>query len=224
MIDLEEIFRNKKPNEKKLQEFGFIKENELYKWSNPIFDGEYRFEISIGEDMCITYRVVDSDTEEEYRLLKVRGATGSFLGEVRSLSKDILMKISAECFDDICDQGRQRRLIFEHVYKTYGVSPEYMWKNHPTDSILRSDVSNKWFGVIMTIERNKLGLDGSGKIEIILLKDRTENIKDRIDSKKYFAGYHMNKKYWYSVGLDLGVDDDVLLELVDISYGQVTKL
>ena len=49
--------------------------------------------------------------------------------------------------------------IFEYVQKQYGTVPEYLWSKLPDSAVLRHK-NGKWYAVIMTVEKSKLGLEG----------------------------------------------------------------
>ena len=49
--------------------------------------------------------------------------------------------------------------IFEYVQKQYGTLPEYLWSKLPDSAVLRHK-NGKWYAVIMTVEKSKLGLEG----------------------------------------------------------------
>ena len=83
---------------------------------------------------------------------------------------------------------------------------------------MRRADNKKWYAVILVVEKNKLGLDSKEKTEIINLRGRPEEIKNIIDGKKYFACYHMNKKYWISICLDGSVEPDEIFARIDESY------
>lgn len=68
------------------------------------------------------------------------------------------------------------------------------------------------------MEKNKLGLDGSGKTEIIDLRINPDELKNIADGKKYFLGYHMNKKHWITICLDGSVDLQEIFDRIDASY------
>ena len=50
--------------------------------------------------------------------------------------------------------------IFEYGQKQYGTTPEYLWSKLPDSAVLRHK-NGKWYAVIMTVERSKLGFPGS---------------------------------------------------------------
>ena len=50
--------------------------------------------------------------------------------------------------------------IFEYVQKQYGTMPEYLWTKLPDSAVLRHK-NGKWYAVIMTVEKSKLGLEGN---------------------------------------------------------------
>ena len=61
--------------------------------------------------------------------------------------------------------------------------------------------------------------DDLGKAkQLLTLKESPENIEQLIDNKKYFAGYHMNKKTWYTIHLDGSVAIEEIYERIDRSY------
>ena len=59
--------------------------------------------------------------------------------------------------------------IFEYVQKQYGTNPEYLWRKLPDSAVLRHK-NGKWYAVIMTVEKSKLGLEGREMVDIIDVK------------------------------------------------------
>ena len=59
----------------------------------------------------------------------------------------------------ILDGGKMtRQEIFEWVKRRYHTVPDYPWSDD--NAVLRHGDSRKWYGLIMEIGRDKLGLDG----------------------------------------------------------------
>ena len=51
----------------------------------------------------------------------------------------------------------------------------------------------KWYAVLLTVQRNKLGLPSDEQIEITRLRNQPEKVAALVKEKNYFPGYHMNK-------------------------------
>ena len=75
----------------------------------------------------------------------------------------------------------------------------------------------------MTVSKSKLGLDDDEKIEIVDLRIKTEETEKTVDNKKYFSGYHMNKKHWITICLDGSVSTDEIFERIEESYNLAIK-
>lgn len=71
---------------------------------------------------------------------------------------------------------------------------------------------------MLTVAKNKLGLDSEEKVEIIDLKILPEDIEKVVDNEKYFLGYHMNKKHWFTIILDGSVPMEKIFKYIDKSY------
>ena len=56
--------------------------------------------------------------------------------------------------------------IFNYVQKQYGTVPEYLWSTSPDRAVLRHK-NGKWYAVIMTVEKSKLGLEGKDPVDIM---------------------------------------------------------
>lgn len=105
-----------------------------------------------------------------------------------------------------------------YIEKKYATEPEFLWEKYPDCAVFRISENRKWFAIIMTVEKSKLGLPGKGNMEIIDLKDLPEDIEKRIDGVLFFKAYHMNKKHWYTICLDGRVPDEEIGALIDVSY------
>ena len=98
--------------------------------------------------------------------------------------------------------------IFKYVQKQYGTVPEYLWSKSPDSAVLRHK-NGKWYAVIMTIEKSKLGLEGKDPVDIMDVKcdpDMTNMI------------IQMNKQHWITILLDGSVSKAKILDFLDMSY------
>ena len=51
-----------------------------------------------------------------------------------------------------------------------------------------------------------------------------EKVLDLIDRVHFYPAYHMNKKHWITIVLDKEVDEPLVQQLLEESYGLVEKL
>ena len=116
-----------------------------------------------------------------------------------------------------------RKLLLDYVKEKYGTIPEEPWEdnNHAT---IKTSNSKKWYGIFMYIPYKTLGLDKSGKIDVLNVKLNPELIQSLIDKKHFFPAYHMNKKYWITILLDSDMDMDLVKSLIDESFKLVEKV
>lgn len=109
-----------------------------------------------------------------------------------------------------------REELFQWVKEEYGTEPEYPWKD--SNVVLRRADNDKWYGVILSVPENKLGLVGDNIVEVINLKSDPMLIGSLRGQKGYFPAYHMNKEKWISILLgDAGLDESIK-NLIALSY------
>ena len=109
------------------------------------------------------------------------------------------------------------------IYDKYGILPEYPFERYPSVASFRHGDNKKWFALIMTVAKSKLGLSGEEKIGIVNLKCSTEMIDFLWKENGVYPAYHMNKAHWVSVCLDGSATDDTVRWLLEISYKLTMK-
>ncbi|KAF1295100.1 hypothetical protein BAU15_04925 [Enterococcus sp. JM4C] len=107
--------------------------------------------------------------------------------------------------------------LIEHIFNRYNVQPEYPFKKFSTYAVFRHQRNRKWFALITDTPKDKLGLDGAEKIDIIGLKLNPELITLLQGKDGYFPAYHMNKEHWISISLD-AADPEELEQWIEESY------
>lgn len=115
-----------------------------------------------------------------------------------------------------------RNDILNYVKDQYNTEPEYMFKKHPNIAVLRNKESKKWYGVIINVEKRKLGINEDGYTDIINLKGNPEFNSIIKYQNHIISAYHMNKKHWISVLLDYDFNKSELYDLIKWSY-ELTK-
>ena len=86
-------------------------------------------------------------------------------------------------------------------------------------TVFRHGEGGKWFGLLMRVEKSRLGLEGEGKADVLNLKcDPEESFIVREMYEGIIPAYHMNKRHWISVLLCGGVPQDFTERLIEKSY------
>ena len=91
----------------------------------------------------------------------------------------------------------------------YNVKPEFLWDNFE-GGVFRNKKSNKWFGVIMNINKSKIIPKENGEVEVLNLK-LDNDVEKYLKIKGIYPAYHMNKKNWMSIILDDTICDNKIL-------------
>jgi len=214
----EDVFKGRFPLFDKLLQFGFVFANGVYVYLCKIVDGQFNLKVWVTLDGKVRTSVIDPDTEEEYTLHLSESAVGKFVGQVRTDYACILQKIADDCFEKKIFQSEYAEKIIRYICEKYQDDFEYLWEKFPNNAIVRRKDNKKWYALLLTVEKSKLGLQGNEKIEIIDLRSKPEEIECLVDGKKYFLGYHMNKKHWITLCLDGSVDLREIFERIDQSY------
>ena len=111
-----------------------------------------------------------------------------------------------------------RKQLFAYVKKTYGVEPDYPFSPLPDCPVLRHPDNRKWFALMMEMPRNRLGLPGDARVDVLDLKCSVALSGVLRQQAGFFPGYHMNRDKWISVLLDGTVPLEDLLPLIDLSW------
>ncbi len=117
-------------------------------------------------------------------------------------------------------QGSLRENALSLARDCYGTEAEYLFAKYPGFAVLRHP-NKKWYGVIMDLSREKLGLPGEGVVDALNVKcDPVMSGSLRLQPG-ILPGYHMNKERWITILLDGTVDLEQIGILLDISYDMV---
>lgn len=222
----EQICHSRKPNIDKLRSFGFESTEGGYIFHTDLACGQMKLTVMIDAKGTISTKVIDQSSGEEYTLHRVVGAEGAFVGQVKNEYEAVLEEISAKCFDREVFKSEQAKAIIAYVSETYGDELEYLWQKFPDNAVVRRKDNQKWYAAILTVSRRKLGFDSDETVEILDLRISPEEMASTVDHIRYFPGYHMNKKHWFTICLDRTVDTEELFARIDNSYelaGKQTK-
>ncbi len=220
---IQEIFGNRKINLSRLAAFGFERSGEDYVFTKSMPESGFVLTVSIDSQGRISTRMLDPATDEPYTLHLADGAVGSFVGKVRSRYEETLTEIADKCFEPEVFQFRQTKDLIAHVRETYGDELEFLWKKLSDSAVWRRKDTGKWYAVLLTLSRRKLGMDSDEIVEIIDFRMPPEELADLVDNERYFPGYHMNKKHWCTIILDGSVELGEICRRVEQSYRLAVK-
>ena len=109
-----------------------------------------------------------------------------------------------------------RQELFTWIRQQYGTEPEYPW--HDWNAVLRHNDNNKWYGVVLEVSADKLGLPEAGIVDVLNVKSDPLLIGSLRGQDGYFSAYHMNKEKWLSIQLGKPELDDAIKDLLSLSY------
>ena len=164
--------------------------------------------------------VFDADTYEEYLPFNVLDNITGFVTGIREQVEDLVQEIKEKC---LLNSNMKLRLM-EYCERKFGTEPEAPWEDSPDAYTFKTAKRNKWYALFMTIPYKSLGLVAKGTLDVVNIKLPPEKVLDLIDRVHFYPAYHMNKKHWITIVLDKEVDEPLVQQLLDESYGLVEKL
>ncbi len=217
MNDVNKLLNNYEVNLEKLIEYGFIKDNNIYKFNDILIKNKFSIEIFYNNNK-FDYKIWDLNTKEEYILPKIESISGEFVSNIRILINEKFTSIITKCFNENIFKFKQSKEIISYIKEKYKINPEFLWKDE--NAVFRHSNNKKWFGIMMKITKDKLGIKDNSLVEIIDLKIKPEKLMAIVDNKKYFLGYHMNKKHWLTIILDYSIPTKEIYKFIDESYNK----
>lgn len=216
MRKLTKELKNRKVDYNVLLKFGFILENNTYKYEQNILNNEFKVIIEISNNE-MTSKLIETELNDEFLLADVE-TNGEYIGKIKEEYNQIIETVINKCTSKEVFKEKQTKEIIKYVKEKYNDSLEFLWETSPNNAIWRNKKNNKWYAAILTVSKRKLNIDSDELIEIIDLlyeKGKTEEI---IDYKRIFPGYHMNKKSWITIKLDNSMKTEEICKLIDNSY------
>ena len=218
MREIKDFIKNKKINFKKLKEFGFELIDNSYYYHTSLLKNQFKMSVKINIDNSIFTEIIDTETNEPYVLHLLEIKRSGYSEKIYKAYSEILEKIKKVCFEDEIFKANYTKEIVAYVKNKYGDELEFLWEKSPKNAVVRRKSSNKWYAVILTIPKRKIGLESDEFIEVINLHNIPKEIEKLIDYKRYFPAYHMNKKHWCTICLDGTIELKEIYKKIDISY------
>lgn len=217
MKNLDLILKNREFDFNKLINFGFKKLENKYIFKDKIYENQFEMIVEIS-DKSKTSRLIDLANEEEYILVDVEESSGEFVGKVKQEYESKLQDIINNCTNFCAFKNKQSKEIIQYIKQKYNDELEFLWEKFDDNAIWRNKQNDKWYGLLLNVSKNKLGIDSEEIAEIIDLRYQKEKINEIVDNKKIYPGYHMNKKSWITIILDESLDIKEIFKLIDNSY------
>ena len=217
MRDLNYLLTNLTIEYDKLIKYGFLKHQQGYRYETSILDDSFKI---IIEFLPSTKRacLIDAMTDEEYSLVDVNRATGEFVGKIKEKYEMVIGDVIEKCTSLNIFKSQQVQELTDYIKEKYDDQLQYLWKKFPKNAVWKNKINQKWYGILLVITKDKLGIDSNDEIEIIDLRYPKEHIHEIIDNIHIFPGYHMNKNNWITIVLDSGFESSAIYKLVDNSY------
>ena len=190
-----EIFKRSQIQVEKLIKYGFKKYKNVYKFETLFMDGEFKAVIEY-KDNNITGKVFDTQSEEEYFLLRTQNNLSSYAGIVKTNYEDILKDIKEKCSISQYFVLPQSNRISNLITQKYNIAADFLFMN---------------------IDKYKIDKSLKGETEIVNLKIDKDKIPDLLKEKGFYPAYHMNKKNWITIILDDTLPDNEILKFIQES-------
>ena len=218
-MDIEKkIFERYTSDTKRLKNYGFQKEKDKYTLEKKFMNNQFLAKISVSKNGAVSGKVYDNESSEEYLPLRLENIQGSFVSEVKENYINLLNDIKDKCFIQNYFISNQANRLSDRIFVEFYDEPVFMWEKFPSFGVFKNPDNNKWYAIIMTVARSKLGEKSKDQVEIINLKLDKNKIQDLLNERGFYPAWHMNKKSWITIALDETLSDEEIMEYIEESY------
>lgn len=213
----ENIFKRSSIIFEKLVPYGFIRKDNKYLFSTTILNDRFRVDIEVDNKKIIRGKIIELSLDEEYTNYRIEKITGDFVNKVRNEFEKVLIDIRKNCCTEKYFLSEQANRITNLIINKYHDIPEFIWDKFPGYGIFRNSSNNKWYSLIMNINKRKID-EGNEEIEVLNIKLNEDKIKYLLDRKGFYKAYHMNKKNWITIILDNTLKDKEIMSYIEESH------
>ena len=108
--------------------------------------------------------------------------------------------------------------LARYARETWGTEAEHLFSETPETYFLRHRENRKWYAVVMSVPRSKLGLEGEDPVFLLDVKCGPLLSGSYLGKPGVVPAWHMNKTHWIGVLLDGSAEEETVRELLEISY------
>ena len=201
-----------------LAAFGFRRKGKGgWLYAEPLAGTSLQCSAAVSPSGSLSEQVTDIATGDEYTQYRMADANGPFIGQVRDAVTSLLQRIAAACFERDIFRLPQSRALLEAVRGRWQEALEFLWEDSPEYAVLRRRDTGKWYAVLMRLPKRKFGLDDDDVSEFVLLRIPPDDAAAIRDDSRFLPAFHMNKRTWFAMPLDGGLELDEILRRTERS-------
>ena len=159
------------------------------------------------------------EVNERYQLFDIPTTSSSIAQALREEASELAFQWMHPEQSDI-EEARQKwtKWMIENIVPYYGNPFE---KTEAMGFMVED--KGKWYGLMMEVPLQKLGVASQANALILNVKIHPEDKERLLSTDGVYEAYHMNKKHWISIALNVCTDDAIIKECIYTSYKCVAK-
>ena len=181
-------------------------------------EGFYFQVVSASKKQGLEMVVLD-EVNERYQLFDIPTTSSSIAQALREEASELAFQWLHPEQSDI-EEARQKwtKWMIENIVPYYGNPFE---KTEAMGFMVED--KGKWYGLMMEVPLQKLGVASKANALVLNVKIHPEDKEQLIAHDGIYEAYHMNKKHWISIALNVCSDDALVNECIYTSYKCVAK-
>ena len=181
-------------------------------------EGFYFQVVSASKKLGLELIALD-DVNERYQLFDIPTTSSSIAQALREEASELAFLWLHPEQSDI-EEARQKwtKWMTENIVPYHGNPFE---KTEAMGFMVED--KGKWYGLMMEVPLQKLGVASKANALVLNVKIHPEDKERLLSTDGIFEAYHMNKKHWISIALNVCSDDALVKECIYTSYKCVEK-
>ena len=158
--------------------------------------------------------IVKDEFHERYSLFDVTTINSKIAVQLRQEAEEMVFQWCYSVDTSLVALKEQwNRWILEHI-TPYSAMP---FKKSAA-KVYNVKENGKWYALMMEIPFSKLGITSDEIALILNVKISPEEKETLLQKEGVFEAYHMNKKHWISIALNVCKDEAFIKECIENSY------
>ena len=158
--------------------------------------------------------IVNDEFHERYSLFDVTTTNSKIAEQLRQEAEEMVFQWCYSVDTSLVALKEQwNRWILEHI-TPYSAMP---FKKSAA-KVYNVKENGKWYVLMMEIPFSKLGITSDEIALILNVKISPEEKETLLQKEGVFEAYHMNKKHWISIALNVCKDEAFIQECIENSY------